>query len=205
MASKTALHVACIQILGSLDGQEVMNDLYYQYAAQPTHADLVELTASIADVVVENAFAALPTSWVGRYVFGFDMTVPDGANAVDDSILGTVGTLTGTPLPNNVSFAVARKNGLRGRSGNGRIFWMGLATSIMADENFVTSDYATTLIGVMETFDLAASGLDATPVILSFQNDGVHSDEATIYPIASWSAQSLCVCSRRRRLPGRGV
>lgn len=204
MATKTALNCAAVNIFARLDGQQVMNTLFYQLATQPTHVELVELAASIADVITETMFGYMPTSWVGQYVFAYDLTVADGANAVDDSILGLVGADEGSPLPNNVSLAIARKNGLRGRAGNGRVFWQGLPSSAMADENTVTSAYADLLVELMGTFDAAAEGLGWTPVILSYQNAGVVSSEATIYPITSWSVTDLVVDSQRRRLPGRG-
>lgn len=205
MPSKTAANVAAVQVFGTLDGQEVMNDFYYRFAAQPTVEQLVELAGVVSDVWEEAFLEGLPNSWVGRSVYAFDMTVPDGANAVDDGIVGQVGTATGTPLPNNVSFAFARKNGLRGRSGNGRIFWMGLSVGGMADENSVLTGFITGGLSMLSTLDTAAEGLAGTPVILSFQNGGVASDEATIYEIANWVAVTNVVCSRRRRLPGRGV
>jgi hypothetical protein len=203
MAAKTAENVAVVQIFGTLDGQEVMNDLYYQFATPRTHVELVEIVAAVSDVVEETWLSLLPTSWVGRSVFAYDATVSDGANAVDDAIVGMVGTSGTTALPNNVAPVVARKNGLRGRAGNGRVFWMGVGEGALEDANNLDPTFATALVSALATVDSAIVALDGTPVILSYQKDGIISDAATIYPLADWTVVSLVVGSRRKRLPKR--
>lgn len=204
MPSKTAENVAAVQIFATLAGQEVMNDFYAQYDHQPNHSDLVDLTSAVAGVVIANFVGRLPPTWKGVSVFAFDMTVDTGANAVDDSIAGVVGVDSGVALPNNVTIAVARKNGLRGRSGNGRIFWMGLTDGNLDTENTIAASRAAALVTACEAVDAAMVDLGATPCILSYQHDGVVSSAATIYPIDKWLVTDFVLDSRRRRLPGRG-
>lgn len=205
MPSRTAENVAAVQVFGTLAGQEVMNDFYYQFDHQPDHSDLVALTSAIAGAWISTAVPVLPGTWMGRNVFAFDMTVDTGENAIDDSIQGVVGTSGGVALPNNVTLAIARKNGRRGRSGNGRIFWQGIADSLMLDENHVQPAAAEDFVIACEALDVAALGVGGTAVILSFQHDGVVSSAATIYPLLQWIAVDNVIDSRRRRLPGRGV
>jgi len=201
MATKTAENVVCLQIFGSLAGKDTMNDFYYQLDHPATHTELVEMVGSAADVVEEGWLGDLPVNWVGRSVFAFDMTTPTGANAVSDAIVGLVGTGLGTPQPNNVTFAIARKNGLRGRSGNGRVFWQGIPGGYMEDANHISAAYANDLVAQIQTLDAAMSALGADPVILSYQQDGVVSSAATIYPLFDWVATNLVVDTRRKRVP----
>lgn len=204
MATKTALNVACVQIFGSLDEKPTMNDLYYRFAAQPTHEQLVSLCSAIAGVVTELWSIGLPAIWKGRSVFAFDMTVADGANAVDDTIAGLVGTFPGDPLPNSVTFAIARKNGLRGRSGNGRIFWQGVTSEALEDANHVTSTWAADRVTDVKAMDTAAADVEASPVILSFQSGGVFNPAAHVYDLDTWLATDFRLDTRRKRLPKSG-
>lgn len=205
MAFKTAHNVACVQIFGTKSGQDVMNDLYYAYETQPTHEELVTLAGNIGDVITEDWLAYLPSDWVGRSVFAYDMTVSDGANAVDDGIAGSVGTAGGDPLPNNATLALARKNGLRGRSGNGRVFWMGLSKTMTPTVNEVGSVWYEAMLAALNTADEAAvTGGAERPVILSFQRNHVVSTEATVYDLAEWVVTDNTIDSRRRRMPKRG-
>lgn len=204
MATRLANHVACVQVFGTLALKEVMNDLYYLFDHQPDHSDLVALTSAVAGAVIETWVPVLPGTWKGRTVFAFDMTVAEGVNAVNDEIAGVVGTSGGIALPNNVTLAVARKNGLRGRSGNGRIFWQGIAESLMADENHVGQPTATAYVNALKAADAAAVDVGGEPVILSFQRDGVVSTAATVYALDTWTVTDLRTDSRRKRLPKSG-
>lgn len=204
MASKTAANVARVQLFAFLAGKPVMNDFYYQYAHQPTHEDLVMLVDTLAEVVTENFIPLFSGVWEGNAIFAYDMTVNDGANAINTSIAGVAGGDPAAALPNNATLAIARKNGLRGRAGNGRIFWQGLCENHRATDNSVTAAAAAAFVTACETLDVAAEGLDATPVILSFQRDGVVSNAATIYPLVSWQVSDYRIDTQRRRI-GKGA
>jgi len=205
MASKTAENVFCLQVFGSLAGQETMNDFYYRLDHPASHAELAAILTDVTPVIAVDWSVNLPSTWHGRSLFAFDMTTPTGENAVDDGISSAVGSAGGTPLPNNVTIAIARKNGLRGRSGNGRIFWQGLTSGQLADENRVSSGTQAALLENMAQLDNIVITHDAVPVILSFQHDGVVTTEATVFTLANWVFSDDVIDSRRRRLPGRGV
>lgn len=205
MATKTAENVAAVQVFGTLAGQQVMNDFYFQFDEQPTHIQLVNLAEAVSATIIEVWPNHLSGAWEGRSVFAFDMTVESGENAVNDSIAGFLGIAPGTPRANNETLAVARKNGLRGRSGNGRIFWPGLTQGMCDTPNTVSAVYAAAFVVDCKAIDAAALDVGGTGVILSFQHNGIVSDAATVYPIDNWITTDRVVDSRRRRLPGRGV
>lgn len=203
MAIKTAANVAQVQVRGSLDGEQVENVFYFQHAGPIVLTMLESLVADVAGAVTEAFLPLLPDSWVGREVYAFDMTSGATIQATDTSILSSPGT-AGDQFPNNVTIAVARKTGNRGRSTNGRIFWMGL-TSSEVTENTVTAAFEEAVINALTTLHDAVDADGWTPVTVSFQHDGIVTSAGVVTPIAAWVFTDNVIDSRRRRLPGRGV
>jgi len=205
MATRTAENVAAIKTFATLTGKPVMNDFYYEFTEPPDHGTLVTLLENFTDAFTEQVLPLLSSNWVGGEFLAYDMTTEDGANATNDSLSGVVGTFAGIPFPNNVTLAIARRNGLRGRAGNGRIFWPGLVEDMLETSNVVLSTVADAMVLALQTVDEAVSIGGGTPVILSFQRDHVVSSAATIYPIDTWLVVDRRIDTQRRRIRGTSV
>lgn len=202
MATKTAENVAQVEVRGTLGGENVENVFYFLHDGAILPTDLDNLVADVAEAWIEGAVNRLPDNWTGKEVYAFDMTAGALTQALDTSI----GSATGagaSPQPNNVTIAIARKTGNRGRSTNGRIFWMGLYAGVVTD-NRVTEIFEEAVIADLATIATAVAADGWTPVTLSFQRDGVISTAAVVTPISEWVFTDNVLDSRRRRLPGRG-
>jgi hypothetical protein len=118
---------------------------------------------------------------------------------------GDTGTAGGNPQPNNVTFALARKSGLRGRSFNGRVYWPGISSGQISANNILSAVVAAAMVAALQTLDDGVTALDAIAVIVSWQHDHVTVTEGVVSEIVDWLFTDTTLDSRRRRLPGRGT
>jgi outer membrane lipoprotein SlyB len=112
-------NVAAIQIVGSIDSQETVNDLYFVSTAPPiSQTTLQTLVSSIATWVIGNLAAQLNEAWNGDFVSGRDLT--SQFSFIASSALGGVaGGITGEPAPNNVTSNITFGTSLAGRNNHG--------------------------------------------------------------------------------------
>lgn len=205
MASVPVANTAAVHVRGATDGQFTENILFYEFGSAITDGDLTALVQAVAAVVLSDWVPLLSGEWVGREVYGRDLTSGSGIEATDTSIFGVAGTASGGGLPNNATIALARKSGLAGRSFRGRVFWQALATSQQSTANTLNSAVGLDIIDALNAADAAAVLLDWTPVIVSLFSGGSPRVAGVTTPITSWSLTNLVLDSRQRRLPGRGM
>lgn len=146
----------------------------------------------------------LPSSYVAYEVIGTGLRTATDFTTTVSYGGGAAGTRAGTPLPNNVSLAIARKAGVTGRSNRGRIFWPAfIETDVSA--NAVNSTFVSTMISALTTFqaDAEVSG-NFTLGVISRYTGGSLRVSGVVIPTNSWSVTDNTVDSQRRRLPNRG-
>lgn len=107
-------------------------------------------------------------------------------------------------MPSFVTKAIARRSGLTGRSGRGRIFWQGLSES-QCTGSLINGTPAIDLVNNVIAADAAAIALGWTPVILSYVQNGVSLPTAAIYVIAEWLLTDFFTDTRRSRKLGVGA
>lgn len=192
-----AIPLTCkLELNGVCDSQQVVNVLHYKFVGAQTGATL--------GTFITNWLSAHKTQWLAVHGTNYrldnivctDISSPSGAS-VTTAVPGptNVGTIAGSPLPNNVALAVSWRTGLAGRRNRGRSFIGGLtanaASADLAASTFVT-DLATLATSLISTsfaggFDFGVtSKLDvATKIITGFVIEAI-------------------LDSMRRRLPTRG-
>lgn len=205
MPTRTADSVVGLFFRGTLAGQEVETTFFYQMAVAITAELLDAITLAASNIWNSDFLPLLPPSYVMTQVYAYDMTAGATAQSFNETNEGNVGTRTGVAMPGNVTVAIARKSGKRGRSYAGRIFWPGLTEYQLSSQNVVDAAEAALMIAAITNLDNAMALLNGLAVVLSFTHDGVFSSEAVISAVAEWVFTNLAVDSRRRRLPGRGV
>jgi len=206
MATPATPNTAAVHVRGTLDGQQTENTFFYELAAGITQVLLDELVGAIVTEVISEWLPQLPTTWIGREVFAEDLTASSGLQSYATDIFGEPGSLGGTPLPNHVTIALARKSALQGRSFRGRVYWQGLSTaSLAASINTISTTFATAVLNAIAAIDNAAIALDWQPVIVSYYSLGTTRATGLTTPIVLWQTTDLTIDSRRRRLPGRGT
>jgi hypothetical protein len=205
MAAKTAVNVASVSVRGTLGGQLIETGLFYLFDAAIDDTALSALLASLATGVIAHWLPSLGANYIGREIYGYDMTPGATLQATDTGIAGMSGGLTGGAQANNVTIAVARKTGRRGRSTQGRIYWPTLVGAQLESTTEISAGAAADIVAALEAVDGLAELLSWTPVTLSFQTDHVVSPAAVITHILEWVVTDLRVDSQLRRLEGRGV
>lgn len=116
---------------------------------------------------------------------------------------GSVGTASGSAVPQGTALVVSHRTALRGRSYRGRSYVGGLSTTHVASPTDVNSTYATNL-GVAFTALAAALAIRGfNHVVASKQHNGIATNPATVNPVTAYIIDTH-FDSQRRRLFGRG-
>lgn len=205
MAFQPAPDCVLVQLEGSLDGQQTINDLSFRSTIGPrTAADVIELLTAIADWYTGQLVPFFNIAWQGRRAKAKGLS-NENAFAAEISMIGSDGLVTGEAMPNNVTMSVSFQTGLSGRSHRGRNYVPGLSDSIV-DGNIIDSSWAASIAtayqGLVFPSEFVPDGW--VWVIISRQQDGVVPAEALFFEVVLATAIDLVVDSQRRRLPGRG-
>jgi len=203
MAFQPVPSTVLVQVRGTLLGQNMLNDFYYEYDGTLTQLRLDNLTDGIAASVLTNWVGVLTTAWTGREVYARDLENELGMQSTNTSIAGEHGTNTSAPLPALNTLAIARRSGYTGRSGRGRIFWQGLGENMVTD-NAVLEGVAADMVEAVQGLDITAADLDMAGVIVRRVASGVPLEIATTYTIVEWLVTDLIVDTRRSRKPTGG-
>jgi len=185
-----------------LDSQKCENRIYVDVFATPT----TEIISNVSDIVAGWVVASYVPHVNGAVRFT-DVVVTDASNAVgiqQTTVVDTVGSLTGAMLPNETSFAISLRTGLRGRSGRGRWFLPPPQEDERSGINLVTGTYATNRVAMMQDLidNLATAGFRAC-VVQQFE-DKVRLTPPIKHHYTVASSVDLTLDSMRSRKPGNG-
>lgn len=134
-----AANVAAIQIVGSIDGQETVNDLTFVSTAPPiSQVTLQALVHSIVQWVVTSLSPQLNESWSGNVVRGRDLTTQFSFIATEP-LSPIVGGQTGEPAPNNVTSNITFGTSLAGRNNHGSNRIPALTNSLISTNTIDTT------------------------------------------------------------------
>jgi hypothetical protein len=112
-------NVAAVQIVGEIDSQETVNDLYFVSTAPPiSQASLQTLVSTLGAWVIAQLAPQLNESWSADFVRGRDLTSQFSFIA-SSALGGAVGGITGEPAPNNVTTNITFGTSLAGRNNHG--------------------------------------------------------------------------------------
>jgi hypothetical protein len=121
--------VVQIQVMGRVDGQLTVNDLYFQSTGAITFTSLVTLVNAVASWVVASLCPLLSDDWAAERTIGTDLTTATGLRHEQATV--QVGGVTGEANPNNVAAVVSLRSANRGRSGRGRNYVPGIPGSVV--------------------------------------------------------------------------
>lgn len=112
-------NVAQIQIVGSIDNQETVNDLYFVSTAPPiSQVSLQALITALVDWLNSQLAPLYNEGWSGSALRGRDLTSQFSFVAAN-SLAGLVGGTAGEAAPNNVSSNIVFGTDLAGRNNHG--------------------------------------------------------------------------------------
>jgi hypothetical protein len=196
---------AKIVIEGTVDGQQVDNDLYFRHTTGAiTEADLVSLTSQIASWMGSTYAPLLNVAWQGSRVKGRALDFSFGFVA-ETSMVGTVGGVSGEAAPNNCSMSVSFRTSFAGRSFRGRNY-VPCLTNSQVTGNVIDTGFITDVIAAYT--DLIFPGVSAPPgwewAVVSLFTLGAPRVAGVFTAVTSVIVVDNIVDSQRRRLPGRG-
>jgi len=179
----------------------VANVLNVVYPTQPDQSALDDLTAAADAVMAETWLVTMKSNIVYLDTHARGLTDIVDVESINNDSTGTGTYTAGSPLPNNVTFAVKMTTGLTGRSARGRMYVVGLSTDHLEGVNSVTADLADYWVTALEAMQAAIAGVGASLCVLSRQNDSVVLAEAVPRPVTGVSYTNRNTDSQRGRLP----
>jgi len=205
MAFVPVENTAKIVIQGSVDGQEVDNDLYFRHTTGViTQADLQSLATQMATWQGGSYNPILNVAYHGRVVKARALDFSFGFIA-EASTVGSDGGVSGEAAPNNVTMAVKFNTNFAGRSFRGRNY-VPVMTNSEITGNVIDSAFQAAVIAAYS--ELLPGGVSQPPgwewVVVSLVTLGAPRVAGVFTGIVSVSVTDDIVDSQRRRLPGRG-
>lgn len=187
--------------------QQVENVINFSVPGGWDDAKLASAAGAAQAYIVAHWLTSLPTDTTFTEVVATDISAVGGSQYIASAPTGSAGLDASDPLPNEVSIAVRLRAATGGRSGAGRLFWVGITRSQMADTNNITSGIAgvfiTNVTGLFSAITTAVP--NSYPVVVSRVQHKVHLTTGIAYAIKSVSLFDRLVDSQTRRKPGRGV
>lgn len=110
------------------------------------------------------------------------------------------GTLSGTDLPNNVSFAIKLDGGLTGRSTRGRLYWNKLIEADVTGNLLAAVRANAIRDAINSTLILIGALFEYEMQIVSFVSNGAPRVSALVTPVQAATYSDLQVDTQRRRL-----
>jgi len=197
-------NTAHVRIENRVDGQQVINDLYFRHSTGAiAAADLLALVTAIGSWFTGTYLPLLNIACVAVAVHGRDLTTVIGSTA-DVGITGE-GGVDQEAAPNNCTMAVSFRTSLSGRSNRGRNYVPCLSNGEVTGNN-ISSTFATDVVNAYSELLFGGGALPAgwVWVVVSRFTAGAPRVVGTFQEVFSVLVTDLIVDSQRRRLPGRG-
>lgn len=199
-----------LEVVGSNAGSIVENvfHLMRNGATQPTFTELQALVTAAEQAWQNNANSpGLATGGTALLrVTARDLTPGTGGIVALQAQVTPLaaGAVGGVALPANVTFAVKINTNFGGKSGHGRIYWMGLTTNQVTGST-ITSAEATDLQNRLQYFRSTLEGSQPFLFgVLSKWHNKACRPNGDFKQMTVFSHYDLNLDSQRRRLPGRG-
>jgi len=195
--------VAQLQLMGTVDGQLTVNDLYFQISGGGiTPVNLGTIAGAVAVWFTTNLTPLLSDDWSAQRVVATDLTTATGPRVEVGA--ASVGGETGEANPNNVAACVSFSTAQRGRSARGRNYVPGVPGS-MVTLNTLDSFFMT---NVLDAYDNLIGAGTFVPgwqwVVVSRVTGGAVRPSGLAIPITGVSFTKNTVASMRSRSVGHG-
>lgn len=201
---------AQVQIVGQIDGQETINDLYFSHGSAITIVNLQALADAVDNWYWASILPELSNDFTYLRTIVTDLTTNTSGVAFQSANTGT-GGVTGEANPNNVAACISFRTALRGRNWRGRNYIPGVPGSVVTlntiSPTFVTNvqagyrllkfggtaipgDWSWVVVSRFSGVDVNHKPIPRTSGVVELVTDALFVDST--------------VDSQRRRLPGRG-
>jgi len=194
------------QLVGRIDGQQTINDLYFTNTTPGvTLAEVTDLAEAVSSWYVSSMLTLLSSAFSLERIHARDLT-SQASFSVDVNSGPAPGSSGGAFVPNNVAPCISFRTAFAGRSGRGRNYIPGVPQPVV-DGNTLTPGFiadATAAYGSL----LPGEGLVPAGwvwVVASRYTLGAPRPAGITYPVQSVIFTDNIVDSQRRRLPGRGA
>jgi hypothetical protein len=196
-------YVVQLDAIYSQAGQFVENSHFYQHGTtEPTMDDMSDLCADYVAWYVAYYAPLLPAQVSLVKLRCFSLSTQNSQGVEYATALPITGSLAnGVTLPNNVTYAVSWRTGLRGRSFRGRTYAIGLAKGHVLESSIHPSAMPDIAMAWHHFRSMAGEGW--TFVVVSRFSGGGPRSIGVATPVYTFSIDPN-LDSQRRRLPGRG-
>lgn len=195
---------------GVVDGQQTINDLYFQLPGGYILSDIQSLGTNLSDWFTAGFASHLSEDWSTVAIHIRALNNP-ASYVVDVSPTPTIGGASAAAEPNNVALCISFRTGLAGRSFRGRNYVPGVPVDQITLNTFDPGWMA----DVKTTYDLLLPGGGALPggwiwgVLSRFSGVDVNGKPiprttGVFTPIVNTLYTDSTADSMRNRLPGRG-
>jgi len=197
--------VVQVNIRGTKDTQLVENVLHFGVFHTPVAEDLTLICNGVRDAVISDWLPALPSDVTMREVYAKSLELPNDVQFTSIFPAGSVGTMAGVPLPNNVSICVSLRSGATGRSARGRLFWLGLSQDQVVENQITTAASNDILVAVNAVYNVALLNSYRWIITSYVTNKAPRPGGPVQFIVNGILFTNLVIDSQRRRLPGRGT
>lgn len=193
-------------IRGEVDGQDVVNTMYFKRASGSgiiTGGEVQTLAQNLSAAWDGVILPLLPDAYVMQLVTTRALDVEGGPVSENSDATGNPGGLAGAAMPNNNTLAISFRTGLAGATNRGRNYWpLFLRTEIV--NNRVAQVKIDAIIGAYANF-IGPGGVlvgwtwcvcSRKPLVLDGPGRGV--------VVANIVVTDDVIDNQRRRLPNRG-
>jgi len=204
MAFVPVPNTLAVDVIYELSGQRVENTLYFESPGGWSAAEISVWLANLRTLIETDLLPLLHTSLQLVQLVG---TLLDAVDSI--SIIALVsppvgGSVSGTQLPNNVTYTVQFKTALLGRSFRGRNYVPGIPQTGISANN-IDATLRTGLLDFYTTMQALAVSEGFEWVVVSRVSGGVDRTTGVTTPVTTPATADSFLDSQRRRLPGRGT
>lgn len=198
-----AVNVAQVEVRFTQDGQQVEN-VFHVVAATPLPQSEAD---TIFNIVNDWARTTLRPHQANNVIYReVEIFDPNGAGQPRFVYAGTgqSGTQSGTPLPNEVTYALKKNTGISGRKFRGRFFHIGLTNTVVNSNTLVPAE-VTALVTIYEALRTSLATA-SHPLVVAYRDYSVPNPHPIVgaAEVLSITAVDAIVDAQRRRGPGRG-
>lgn len=203
MAFQPVPDVALVRVEGRVDGQQTINDLYFEISGTGINAtSILAITTAVAGWVVDRLIPIVCSSWTAVRATGLDLTAANSFSA--EVAIGQPGDVDSEAVPNNVAACVSFRTGLAGRSFRGRNY----VAAIPNSEVTLNTISPTTIVALANAYQtMVGAGLFEPGWqwgVVSRQTAGALRPTGVITPVQNAIFTTPYVRSMRSREIGHG-
>jgi len=193
-----------VVVQGVLASQQVFLTNGVQKASAFGGTDLQDIADIFASWVVSELLPILCDDLVINTIKASDLTTQFSPVAVSITGLPASGSVSGSPLTNQVAAVVSYKTAARGRSFRGRNYVPGAPVNSLQTATELTVTFVGNLVAAYQSLGIALGSANFNHVVLSRQENGVRRTNGVATIITDYIGRTA-LGTQRRRVIGHGI